>query len=78
MPVSEDGPAVKTPVVLHRKEEFATYFVSRPESYLADAITGFFDNGGVRCYVVRADPTVQGAERAAALQDALAASGRTG
>jgi phage tail sheath protein FI len=71
--VSEAGPAVKTPVALHRKEEFATYFVSRPESYLADAITGFFDNGGVRCYVVRADPTVQRAERAAALQDALAA-----
>ena len=67
---SQGGPEVNTPVVLHRKEEFATHFRSRCESYLADAITGFFDNGGVRCYVVRADPS---GDRAVALQNALAA-----
>jgi phage tail sheath protein FI len=62
-------PDFNVPVALHRKEEFATYFVSRPESYLAAAITGFFDNGGIRCYVVRADPS---GDRAA-WQNALAA-----
>jgi uncharacterized protein len=64
------GPAFNTPVALHRKEEFAAHFGSRPESYLADAITGFFDNGGVRCYVVRADLS---GDRAMALQNALMA-----
>jgi len=67
---SQGGPEVNTPVVLHRKEEFATHFGSRRESYLADAITGFFDNGGVRCYVVRADLS---GDRAVALQSAMAA-----
>src|SRR5262245_18018517 len=64
------GPAFNTPVALHRKEEFAAHFGSRPESYLADAITGFFDNGGVRCYVVRADLS---GDRATALRNALVA-----
>jgi uncharacterized protein len=64
------GPAFNTPVVLHRKEEFAARFGIRPESYLADAINGFFDNGGVRCYVVRADLS---GDRAMALQNALVA-----
>lgn len=66
---SQGEPDVNTPTVLHRKEEFAAHFGSRPESYLADTITGFFDNGGVRCYVVRANPS---GDRAAALQNALA------
>jgi phage tail sheath protein FI len=65
-----DGPAFNTPVALHRKEEFAAHFGPRPESYLADAITGFFDNGGVRCYVVRAE---LGGDHAMALQNALVA-----
>ena len=64
------GPAFNTPVALHRKEEFAAHFGSRPESYLGDAVNGFFDNGGVRCYVVRADLS---GERAMALQNALVA-----
>lgn len=58
------------PVPLHRKEEFAARFGSRTESYLAEVVTGFFDNGGVRCYVVRADP---GGDRMVALQNAIAA-----
>ena len=67
---SQGGPDFNQPVALHRKEEFATRFSSRPESYLAEAVTGFFDNGGLRCYVARADP---GGDRAVALQNAIAA-----
>ena len=51
-----DGP-VNTPVSLHRKEEFASHFTARPHSFLADAVTGFFDNNGTRCYVVSASST---------------------
>lgn len=67
---SQGGPEFNTPVALHRKEECAAHFGSRPESYLGDAITGFFENGGGRCYVVRADAS---GDRVAALQRALAA-----
>src|SRR5262245_26300164 len=67
---SQGGPAFNTPVALHRKEDFATAFGSRPESFLAEVVTGFFDNGGTRCYVVRADP---GGDLIAALQAAIEA-----
>jgi uncharacterized protein len=67
---SQGGPAFNTPVALHRKEDYATAFSSRPESFLAEVVTGFFDNGGTRCYVVRADPD---GDRIAALQSALGA-----
>jgi|KBSSwiStaDraftv2_1062776.scaffolds.fasta_scaffold18918_8 phage tail sheath protein FI len=54
--VGTQGPVpFNSPVALHRKEEFAINFGSRPESYLGECVTGFFENGGVRCYVVRAD-----------------------
>ncbi len=45
------------PVILHRKEEFDTKFarLSPGQGFLADAVAGFFDNGGARCYVVRAE-----------------------
>src|SRR5215475_12286883 len=69
---AQGGPPLLTPVVLRRKEEFASTFNSRPESYLGDAISGFFDNGGVRCYVVRADSNAS-ADRATALQRAIEA-----
>jgi phage tail sheath protein FI len=59
------------PVTLHRKEEFAIRFHSRAESYLAESVTGFFENGGARCYVVRADPDA-GRDRAEALRTAIA------
>lgn len=55
--------AFEKPVVLHRKEEFTQYFSSVAGSFMADAINGFFDNGGTRCYAVSADPakdSVQG------------------
>lgn len=66
----QGGPDFNQPVALHRKEDFATLFISRPESYLAEIVNGFFDNGGVRCYVARANPDV---DRMVALQGAIAA-----
>lgn len=44
-------------VVLNRQEEFAEKFdvaSQGSENYLKEAVTGFFDNGGSRCYVARA------------------------
>ena len=32
----------------------------RPSKYLAYAVQGFFQNGGVRCYILRLPPEVQG------------------
>ena len=58
------------PVALHRKEELTANFNSPPESYLAAVVTGFFENGGVRCYVAPADPDPD-KDREAALRSAL-------
>jgi uncharacterized protein len=69
--LSAGGPALNSPVALHRKEDFTVLFSSRADSYLNEAVTGFFGNGGVRCYVVRADPEAGGG-RAKALQTAIA------
>jgi uncharacterized protein len=49
------GDVVNKPISLHRKDEFKAAFTVRPESFLVDAVSGFFDNGGTRCYVVSAD-----------------------
>ena len=49
---------INQPVALSRKEEFGTTFSGVSGSFLADAVNGFFDNGGVRCYVVAADSGV--------------------
>jgi phage tail sheath protein FI len=46
---------INRPIALNRREEFSSYFESANGSFLADAIAGFFGNGGVRCYVVAAD-----------------------
>ena len=57
-------------MALNRKEEFSASFSSVNGSFLADAVAGFFENGGTRCYVVAADAStdpVQG------LVDAIAA-----
>jgi phage tail sheath protein FI len=46
------------PVLLNRKSEFDTLFDNQPEihlvagSFLSEAVSGFFLNGGARCYVV--------------------------
>jgi phage tail sheath protein FI len=62
--------APDVPVVLHRKDEFDTRFRSAPGGYLGDAVAGFFGNGGTRCYVVNANPTL---DRETALTNALEA-----
>jgi phage tail sheath protein FI len=61
-----------SPVLLHRAEDLAVRFEPGADSYLADAVTGFFANGGERCYVVGAAAT---GGREQALKDALGALG---
>jgi hypothetical protein len=56
--------ASRPPVALNRKEEFAAAFEARPGGYLAEAVKGFFGNGGTRCYVVAADAAAEDAEAA--------------
>ena len=51
-PSEKDFP-INTPRALHRQEEFSEKFIA--QGYLLEAVTGFFANGGTRCYVVRAD-----------------------
>lgn len=65
----DSGTPTNSPVLLNRKEDWPLHFTARPESYLYDAVNGFFDNGGDHCYVVRVDA----AGGAKGLQDALAA-----
>lgn len=57
-------------VALHRREEFFDNFAPPPGSFLAEAVTGFFQNGGVRCYVARAAAAGSGDGRAKAMKDA--------
>ena len=64
------GVIFNQPVMLNRKEEFGVYLSSVPGSYLEAAVTGFFENGGMRCYVVPADTT---ADPVQALRNAIAA-----
>lgn len=54
----------REPVKLFRKEEFAAKFETPAESYLAEAVKGFFGNGGESCYVVPADASTQSGETA--------------
>jgi phage tail sheath protein FI len=67
-PKSESGVSFNQPVALHRQDEFDAKIDSLPESLLADAVTGFFLNGGIRCYLALAEPS---ADREAALVKAL-------
>jgi uncharacterized protein len=59
------------PIVLHHSEDFGLYFKARADSYLAEAVTGFFLNGGTRCYVAFADPNSDPTKAFKALQDAV-------
>ena len=65
--VAGDTTNTNQPVLLNRKDDFAVHFTARADSFLFDAVNGFFDNGGDHCYVMRADP----AAGAAGLQDAI-------
>lgn len=45
-----------TPIALHHHEDFALYFDADKEGYLAESVSGFFANGGARCYVAYTAP----------------------
>jgi len=58
-------------VAIHRKEEFFDNFLAPAAGYLADAVEGFFNNGGVRCYVARAAACEGVDAQAQAMKDSL-------
>jgi phage tail sheath protein FI len=62
-----------TPVALHHREDFALYFEADKDSYLEEAVSGFFANGGARCYVAYAEraPNPSEAKAKAAVQRAI-------
>src|SRR5207253_7351488 len=68
------GGVINLPISLHRTDEFGSHFAAKPNGFLADAVAGFFDNGGARCYVVSADSDPATAP-ASALADAVKALG---
>jgi uncharacterized protein len=41
-------------IPLYHQQDFDNQLQSPSNSYLAEAVNGFFENGGIRCYVVRA------------------------
>lgn len=63
--------AFSTPLALLRKDDFFARVKSGPRSYLADAVSGFFLNGGSLCYVVCAEWSDDAEKRVAALSAAL-------
>src|ERR671926_511864 len=64
------GPPV---AALRRRDEFAAKVRSPAGGYLADAVAGFFQNGGLRCYVAcaRLTPGDSDAQKSDALIEAL-------
>lgn len=58
-------------VSLHRKRDFDNELLPPLESYLAEAVNGFFENGGIRCYIVRAVPESPELDKKKALIQAL-------
>jgi phage tail sheath protein FI len=70
---------LSTPVLLNRKSEFDALFQNKPDKhlpaagYLADAVNGFFLNGGASCYLVCAalSATGNGSENEKALTQAM-------
>lgn len=60
------------PIALHHREDFALYFKASTGGYLAEAVSGFFINGGVRCYVACVEPAHSAVEhRETLLQKAV-------
>jgi len=59
----------RLPVKLFRKEEFAAKFKTLADGYLAEAVKGFFSNGGTSCYVAAADASAL--DREAALKASI-------
>ena len=67
--VSASAADARLPVKLFRKEEFAAKFKTLADGYLAEAVKGFFSNGGTSCYVVPADASAS--DREAALKASI-------
>ncbi|HEX8920092.1 MAG TPA: phage tail sheath subtilisin-like domain-containing protein [Pyrinomonadaceae bacterium] len=69
------GNLVNEPLALSRKSDFDTLFqdILAPGSFLAEAVNGFFLNGGVHCYVVgaRFEESVDATSNENALKEAL-------
>src|SRR5262249_4999165 len=64
-----DGQGAAVPQMLTLWPQFAEYFGAPPaDGYLADAVRGFFANGGGPCYVLRLDEALNAP---AALSQAL-------
>ncbi|MFL6337422.1 MAG: phage tail sheath family protein [Pyrinomonadaceae bacterium] len=66
---AQGEPRLGQPFKLSRKEEFAATFRTPPDGYLAEAIKGFFGNGGASCYVVPVDASAP--DKEAALKSAI-------
>jgi phage tail sheath protein FI len=68
---------VNEPLALNRKSDFDTLFQGKlaPDTFLAEAVNGFFLNGGVHCYVVgaRLEESADAASKERALKEALQA-----
>ena len=66
--IAERGP-VQTPVKIESYRQFLTTFGERvADGYLAYAVSGFFENGGRTCWVVRAADPDQARPASARLQ----------
>lgn len=65
------------PVLLHRAEDLAQQFTPAAGlgGFVADAVAGFFANGGARCYVVGAAPDANPTQAVKALEEAIAKFG---
>lgn len=60
-------------VALENKGAWDARFASDSDDYLADAVAGFFNNGGERCYVAWADPAHRSDATLGAALDSLGA-----
>lgn len=59
------------PILLQRRDEFFNRFAGIEVGFLAEAVNGFFENGGTRCYLVRVRPGQTAQAWEAALKMAL-------
>jgi phage tail sheath protein FI len=57
-------------IALHRQAEFFDNFSPPAESFLGEAVNGFFQNGGVRCYIARAAPAATSEGRVKTMKEA--------
>ena len=68
--LAQAGPLTPTAITSFA-EYAATYGDFAPKEYLAHAVKGFFQNGGVRCYILRVPPELRAGPQSAADADAI-------